>query len=410
VDSRVYVGNRKRNRGFTLVELITVVTIVGITAAIALPSITKARASARRSHCANSQRQIGQAFLGFVDSCGAFPNAATYGEIPGVRTSAAVSNSIINYAFLNKSASFGTFIPANPAKGLPADIGPLHSWVVDLLPYLDAQSLYNDYNCSRVYWDNGRTGDDPSHPTNLMTASTSLPVLACPDDSTLLKDAGNLSYVVNAGFSRWHGIPYGWVGSQTGGETGDTLDWGPLGVPEKTGMFFLGTKGGQTAWDHRQRICSIVDGTATTVMFSENCLAGASAGNTYSGKIVTNWATAHPNFVMFMASDNVCNKGLCTQTTDLTTTLGRINGAGWARANQPTTFESINFGSSLTDEGSFPYPFSNHAGGVLVTMCDGSSKFIKSEIDGTVWSKLITPAGQALPDEFNQRPLKSDDF
>ncbi len=410
MDSRVSVESRKRSRGFTLVELITVVSIVGLTAAIALPTITKARASARRSHCANSQRQIGQAFLGFVDSYGAFPNAATYGEIPGVNTAAAVNNSIINYAFLNKSADFGTFVPANPAKGLPTDIGPLYGWVVDLLPYLDLQSLYNDYNRSRVYWDNGRTGDDPTHPTNLMIASTSLPVLACQEDTTLLKDAGNLSYVVNGGFSRWHGVPYGWIGSEAGGATGNTLDWAPLGVPEITGMFFLGTMGGRTAWDYRQRISSIVDGTATTVMFSENCLAGASPGNAYSGKIVTNWATAHPNFVMFMASDNVCNNGLCTQTTDLTPKLGTMNGAGWARANQPATFESINYGSSLTDEGSFPYPFSNHAGGVLVTMCDGSSKFIKSDIDGTVWSKLITPAGQTLPSQFNQLPLRSDDY
>ncbi len=410
MDLRVSVKTGKRSRGFTLTELLTVVSIVGVTAAIALPSINKARGSARRAHCANSQRQIGQAFLGFVDTYGVFPNAATYGEIPGVKTAAAVNNSIINYAFMNKSANFGTFIPANPAKGLLTDIGPLYGWVVDLLPYLDAQSLYNDYNRSRVYWDNGRTGDDPSRPTNLMIASTSLPVLSCPDDMTLLKDAGNLSYVVNGGFSRWHGIPYGWIGSQTGGETGNTLDWASLGVPKKTGMFFLGTMGGRTGWDYRQRISSIVDGTSTTVMFSENCLAGASPGNAYSGKIVTNWATAHPNFVMFMASDNVCNNGLCTQTTDLTSTLGTINGTGWARANQPATFESINYGSSLTDEGSFPYPFSNHAGGVMVTMCDGSVKFIKTDIDGTVWSKLITPAGQTLPSQFNQLPLSSDDF
>ena len=334
MDLRVSVKTGKTSRGFTLVELLVVVSIVGVTVAIALPSINKARGSARRSQCANSQRQIGRAFLGFVDTYSVFPNAATYGEIPGVKTAAAVNKSIINYAFLNNSANFGTYIAANPAKGLLTDIGPLYSWVVDLLPYLDAQSLYNDYNRSRVYWDNGRTGDDPSRPTNLTIASTSLPVLSCPEDTTLLKDGGNLSYVVNGGFSRWHGIPYGWIGSQAGGATGNTLDWASLDVPKKTGMFFLGTMGGQTAWDNRPHIDSIVDGTSTTVMLSENCLAGASPGNAYSGNIVTNWATAHPNFVMFMASDNVCNNGLCTKTTDLTPTIGTTDGAGWAR--EPT--------------------------------------------------------------------------
>jgi len=37
-------------------------------------------------------------------------------------------------------------------------------------------------------------------------------------------------------------------------------------------------------------------------------------------------------------------------------------------------------------------------------------KLIKTEIDGTVWSKLITPAGQTLPVQFNQLPLRTDDF
>jgi type II secretory pathway pseudopilin PulG len=393
-----------------LVELLVVMAILGIMMAIALPALNAARSAARRSQCVNYQRQLGLAFQQFVNTGNVFPNAATYGETPGLKAPAVVNKSIINNAFLNGAASFGTTTAANPAGGQPDDIGPLYSWVVDLLPYLDSQSLYNSYNRSRVYWDNGRAGDDPTRPTNLTIGSTSLPILACPEDNTVLKDGGNLSYVVNGGFARWNGIPYGWIGSQNGGATGNNLDWAPLGVPKKTGMFFLGTKGGQTAWDYHQQFSSIIDGSSTTVMLSENCLAGASQGNAYSGNMVTNWANAHPNFVMFMASDNVCNNGLCTTTTDLAPTGGTTNGAGWARANNPSTYESINYGLQLTDEGSFPYPFSKHPGGVVVTMCDGSVKFIKTDIDGTVWSKLITPAGENLPAKFNQLPLSADSF
>lgn len=403
------IRNRK-SRGFTLVELLVVIAIMTILMAIALPAFNAARSASRRTQCVNYQRQIGLAFQQFVNTTNMFPNAATYGETPGVKAASQVSKSIINNAFTSNSSNFGSYTAANPTKGQPDDIGPLHSWVVDLLPYIDSQSLYNNYNQSRVYFDSGRTGDDTSRPTNLVIGSTSLPVLSCPEDSSVLKDGGNLSYVVNGGFSRWHGVAYGWVGTQTGGATGQTLNWVSLGVPKKTGMFFLGTKGGQTAWDNHQQFSSIQDGTSTTVLLSENCLAGASQGNTYSGNVVTNWATAHPNFVMFMASDNVCNKGNCTTTADLTPVAGTTDGAGWDRANDATTFESINYGMKLTDEGSFPYPFSKHPGGVVVTMCDGSVRFIKTEISGTVWSKLITPAGENLPSQFNQLPLSADSY
>ena len=57
---------------------------------------------------------------------------------------------------------------------------------------------------------------------------------------------------------------------------------------------FLGTAAGQTAWDYNPTVGSISDGLSTTILLSENHLAGASQGNAYSGNTVTNWATAAP--------------------------------------------------------------------------------------------------------------------
>jgi prepilin-type N-terminal cleavage/methylation domain-containing protein len=48
-------------KGFTLVEIMIVVAIIGLLAAIAIPSFIKARETARTSACANNMRQIDSA-------------------------------------------------------------------------------------------------------------------------------------------------------------------------------------------------------------------------------------------------------------------------------------------------------------------------------------------------------------
>jgi len=418
------VGKARRRAGFTLIELLVVIAIIGVLAALILPGVQSARAAARRAECLNNMRNIGVAFHNFHAQKGYLPPAGKWD----------VTNA-------------GTYVEwtnlANIASDTAAQATMRYSWCLELMPFLDHSDIYDQWDfrpasgsyspplpasigndaASRggfgSYWINS-TAKLPNG-GNLQLSNTNIKVFTCPADPTTIPGKGNLSYVVNGGYTYHWRVDY--LTTYNGSGQGVYVDTaGASNIQNKrwsenmrnSGVFFL-----QTTQEYAQSFTptplptsdvrpltleGLRDGPTTTVMMSENINAGPGAIWEVPTDLPSNWACPHPWNTSFFV--NGATNGINCLRTNINSpgyNYSAANNRGsLAPPVHPTDREGgINGDISGANEGQFPYPNSGHPGIVHVLMCDGSAKPVSDNIDARVWARLVSGNGSKFVRPFD---------
>ena len=210
---------KKRARGFTLVELLVVIAIIAILVALLLPAVQAAREAARRIQCANNQKQVGLALLNFEDHHGQFPEG---------------------HLGWNKAGS--------EWRG--------HTTLAQILPFLEQIELSSRFDFEQR-WIN---------PVNQHIAASQIPSYLCPSDNT----RGRVMRIDDSTSTR----NFRWSRSNCAVSFGTTYIWPVSAIhPQSPASMNAPEEAHETNGAFRvhrgRKIREFTDGTSQTIVASE---------------------------------------------------------------------------------------------------------------------------------------------
>lgn len=337
------VQQRKARRGFTLIELLVVISIIATLAALILPAVQNARAAARRTECANNQRQLTIAFMNFASRFN--------GRLPEL-----------------------TATTPNPTGGVV-----LRSWVINILADLDQSAIERSIKDGTF---------ETAYPNGV-----SLKALQCPVDANNFSVRGGLSYAVNCGYTTvalyptlsttWDQNAYliGYSGAPAAATHAANAQ-----AAHAAGVFLadsaLSTTASLPADTFRPSIdyVSNGDGTSNTILFCENTQS-------------KNWhkpaGVADIGFVVPVV-DAGGTSDITVPYTAARSALTLVDEV----ADAARSVEALPGQNKIAPRGAAPRPNGDHQGITIYGMVDGSVKQISDGINEGIYLRLVTSDGQ----------------
>lgn len=234
--------------GFTLVELMVVIALIGILVGLLLPAVQWAREAARRAECSNQLKQLGLAVHMYHDVFQVLPvSVGPWRHGPR---------------------------PARQRNG--------KGWIVSVLPQLEQQGLYDQFVPS--FDGDFLTGYGLKTVDQRHLLRVQLPVLQCPSDSSvrvLSRDQFELVGIESA-LTSYKGV------------LGDSRLQGSIHPGSLPDCHMHGRCNGlfvRVSYQMPHSLASVLDGTSTTFMIGED----VPAHNFHSAAFYANgdWASCH---------------------------------------------------------------------------------------------------------------------